>query len=103
MPARRVNASMRASIVLFACGAWYLQRQPELPPLAYAWVLCCAVPAYVLTRSRSRGAQAAGAIALALVACAAGFFWSALRADLRLADALPPTWEGRDIEIIGVI
>ncbi|MGB9193319.1 MAG: DNA internalization-related competence protein ComEC/Rec2, partial [Azonexus sp.] len=29
--------------------------------------------------------------------------WAAWRADIRLADALPAAWEGRDIEVVGVI
>ena len=35
--------------------------------------------------------------------CAAGFAWAALMAGVRLADALPPEWEGRDLRIEGVI
>src|SRR5262249_15097281 len=31
------------------------------------------------------------------------FFYAAWRAELRLADALPTAWEGRDIELIGVV
>lgn len=32
-----------------------------------------------------------------------GFFWAAMWAHWRMADALPYEWEGRDIELIGVI
>ncbi|SFI85339.1 DNA internalization-related competence protein ComEC/Rec2 [Nitrosomonas sp. Nm34] len=32
-----------------------------------------------------------------------GFFWAAMFAHWRVADALPHEWEGRDIELIGVI
>lgn len=32
-----------------------------------------------------------------------GFFWAAMFAHWRMADALPYEWEGRDIELIGVV
>ncbi|HEX2829488.1 MAG TPA: DNA internalization-related competence protein ComEC/Rec2 [Burkholderiales bacterium] len=94
---------MRVCIVLFACGAWLLQRQAELPQLVYAWALLGALPLCVLAARRSYGARALGFAALACVAAASGFYWAAARAHLRLADALPPAWEGRDIEIVGVV
>jgi competence protein ComEC len=40
---------------------------------------------------------------LALIFLGVGFFWAAAFAQWRLADALPPEWEGRDIRIVGVI
>src|SRR5688500_3143333 len=94
---------MRLYIVCFACGAWLLQQQAELPQLVYAWTLVGALPMYALSRCRSRAAATAGVAALALLACAAGFFWAAARGHVRLADALPPAWEGRDIELVGVV
>ena len=33
----------------------------------------------------------------------AGFFWAAFFAQLRLADTLPERWEGRDIQVSGVV
>lgn len=36
-------------------------------------------------------------------ALAAGYFWAALLAQHRLADELPREWEGRDIELVGVV
>lgn len=33
----------------------------------------------------------------------AGFFYAAWRAEVRLADALPAAWEGRDIQLTGVV
>lgn len=42
---------------------------------------------------------------ISLMACAmaVGFFWAAALAQHRLADELPRAWEGRDIELIGVV
>ena len=94
---------MRWWVVLFASGAFALQRQAELPSMRYAWLLLLAGPAYALARSRTTALRAAGAIALSVLACAAGFLWAAGLAHLRLADALPPTWEGRDVQVIGVV
>src|SRR5689334_2774373 len=99
----RARASMRIYVVLFALGAWILQRQAELPDMRYAWLLALAAPAIAIGRSRHRIAQHAAKIVLALLWLAAGFFWAAGAAHIRLDDALPPEWEGRDIELVGVI
>ncbi len=94
---------MRIYVVLFALGAWILQRQAELPDMLYAWLLGLAAPAIAIGCSRHRIAQHAAKIVLALLWLAAGFFWAAGAAHIRLDDALPPEWEGRDIELVGVI
>jgi len=44
----------------------------------------------------------AGAICICAATCA-GYAWAALHASARLSDALPTSWEQRDIEVIGVI
>ena len=57
-----------------------------------------------VVRVRSRGVVG-GLALLALVAAAAGAGWAyaAWRADLRLAEALPGEWEGRDVVLTGVV
>jgi len=94
---------VRLNFLLFALGAWLLQRQPVLPALASGWAVAGAVAlaaaacAFLLKR-------ATAARLLAAIAClAAGFMWAATLAQLRLADELPEAWEGRDIELIGVV
>lgn len=94
---------MRLNIILFAVGSWMLQRQAELPDLRYAWLLLWVGPVYVATRSRVPWLKLAATCVLAGAWLAGGFFWAAGLAHLRLADALPPQWEGRDIEVIGVV
>jgi competence protein ComEC len=42
-------------------------------------------------------------VAFVALACGGGFFYAAWRAEARLADELPPAWEGRDVQVIGVI
>lgn len=94
---------MRLYIGVFAVGAWMLQRQPDLPDLRYAWLLMLAAPFYLVTRSPVRSIKLAAIAVLVGASLAAGFFWAAGRAHLRLADALPPQWEGRDVQLIGVV
>ncbi|WP_374263767.1 DNA internalization-related competence protein ComEC/Rec2 [Zoogloea sp.] len=40
---------------------------------------------------------------LAVTAAALGWSWAGWRAELRLADALPAEWEGRDVVLTGVV
>jgi competence protein ComEC len=89
---------MRLIAIFFALGSLALQSLGELP----------ATQMLVL-------AITAGALLIAMGFCgrwwpvlvpgafAIGFGWAGLLATLRLADALPGTVEGRDIEIVGVI
>src|SRR5215470_1505435 len=102
---------MRCALLGFALGVIVLQQQALLPPLVWsAWLavpLAVALAAAWASR-RSTGAvrRVAGVIALVSVAAltaGAGFFYAAMRAEVRLADELPPAWEGRDIDLIGVI
>ncbi len=90
---------MRLNILAFAAGVIALQMQPELPP-AWPWALAGVALALPALRWRS----AWPARVLGVLACLAlGFSWAAWRADIRLADALPSAWEGRDIEVVGVV
>jgi competence protein ComEC len=94
---------MRLAILAFAAGVIALQVQPELPA-AWPWALAglagaalAAIP--VESAARRRMFRVVG-----ILACVAlGFAWAAWRADIRLADELPPAWEGRDIELTGVV
>jgi competence protein ComEC len=94
------------SIYLFAlvAGAWLLQQQAVLPDLTGAMAL---VPLALLSIVLARHSGAAIrwlAHALGIVAfAAAGFFWAAAVGSWKLADDLPEIWEGRDIEVSGVI
>ncbi|MDP3637346.1 MAG: DNA internalization-related competence protein ComEC/Rec2 [Azonexus sp.] len=89
---------MRLNILAFAFGVLLLQMQPELPVW---WHWAFAGGLLILPRLRWSGWPAK---LLAIVACCAiGFAWAGWRADFRLADELPVAWEGRDIEVIGVV
>jgi competence protein ComEC len=90
---------MRLNILAFAAGVIVLQMQPELPP-AWPWALAGLLLA--LPATHWRGTWPARVVGV-LACLALGFAWAAWRADVRLADALPAAWEGRDIEVVGVV
>ncbi len=94
---------MRLNIVLFVLGTWLLQQQAELPGMAAAWALSAAVVVPWLARRQNTAARVAGQILLKALYLGLGFFWAAWCAQLRLADALPADWEGKDIQLIGVV
>ena len=89
---------MRLNILAFAAAVLCLQVQAELPEWR-VWALAGLALLLVALRAPkwlARGLAVAGCFAL-------GLAWAAWRADLRLAEQLPLAWEGRDIEVIGVI
>lgn len=91
---------MRGNVIASVLGIWLLQQQAVLPNLAWAgllpllWLSSRFVPGvFPLVRS----------IPVKFVFLGLGFFWAAFMAQLRLSDALPPAWEGRDIQLVGVV
>ncbi len=95
---------MRLNVLLFAAGIWLLQRQAELPEPAWALLpIPLALIAWRLARAVGPGAGWFRAAAVRLAFLAAGFAWALAFAHVKLADALPFAWEGRDIDIVGVV
>lgn len=94
---------MRLNILFFVAGVWWLQQQPALPDTRWALVAAATLLATRLVRSGTpvQWLLREGLIKAACVAC--GFGWAAACAHNRLSDALPPEWEGRDIELAGVV
>ena len=93
------------SICLFAlvAGTWLLQRQAVLPDLTGATVLVPLTVLWILL-ARRPGAARTLSHGVAITAFAAtGFFWAAAVGQWKLADGLPEIWEGRDVELSGVI
>ncbi len=86
---------IRLAILAFALGAALLQTRPGLPPLAWAWALPLIF--LIALRAPLRARQAG----LLLVALAAGFFYAAWRAEIRLSEQLPALWQGRDVSLAG--
>jgi len=107
MLARGIPAN--ACLAAFSSGVVALQLCPALPgsdarvAAAVALTVCAGLLVRLFVVSRGQlavRAVAAGSIALA---AAAGFLYAVTRADARLADALPPQWEGRDIVVQGIV
>src|SRR5512143_83661 len=91
------------ALAAFAAGAVLLQWQAVLPSLAL-WFGVAALAAMVaLALSRRRTARLTSVALIIAAAGSLGFAYAAWRADLRLADALAPEWEGQDIALVGVI
>lgn len=88
--------------VFFTLGVWLLQQQALLPESAWGWGPALLAPALLLPH-RALWQRIARNLLLALFACALGFFYAAFIAQLRLADSLPAEWQGKDIEVIGVV
>jgi competence protein ComEC len=76
----------------FALGVWSLQQCAALP--APSWLIAAGLAGAALAVCRRRALMMLGALLL-------GFVWAGLFAHWRLADALPPEAEGRDIELSG--
>ena len=103
----RMNRPIALALAAFAAGSASLQACARLPPWSgtLAIVTCCAMVAALCVAGRVGEVRAQWACAALVVAAAGlfGFFHAAWRADLRLADALPPQWEERDLRIVGVV
>jgi competence protein ComEC len=107
--------ALPVALLAFAAGATLLQWQPALPSItpwcAGSGVAAVAALAVCWLARRRRCADALAAHPLRIVAAllagvaagALGFGYAAWRAQTRLADALPPAWEGVDIALVGVV
>ena len=97
------GAWRRAAIALaWVAGVALQLQQPALwASAAYPLIAAAALVALLLARRCRRRAPARLGMGLALAAL--GFAWAGWRADVRLADALAPAWEGCDVEVVGVI
>ena len=91
---------MRLNILCFTAGVWWLQQQPELP--GWGWALGAAGLAATVVRGDNRWMITARELLVKGTCLALGFAWAAWCAQQRLADELPPAWEGRDIAVVGV-
>lgn len=89
---------MRLFALAFVAGVWGLQQLPDLP--AFYWVVTLVPPLLFSLRRRD---SIHYRLNLLVLAFGLGFFWAAAHAHIRLADALPHAWEGRDIQLTGVV
>ncbi len=93
---------MRLFALALVVGALVLQHQRALPdaPLAPLHAAAAFTLALVLVPRRHFLARAALLLAAGSLV---GFGYAAWRGELRLAEALPVAWEGRDVPVSGVI
>lgn len=114
----------RVYIIAFATGIGLLQQQAHLPDRPLMLVAGLALGCLILSsiclvvwrqRHRKRllrppiryrhsniSAIASKGLLVALLV-SGGFYWAALIAHWRLSDELPSTWQGRDIELTGIV
>ena len=93
---------MLSLLVAFAAGIAVLQTQAALPVPASGPAVVAALLAALA--HRTLGLHSKGGSCVVLVAAAlAGFGYAAWRADARLGDELPASWEGEDIVVVGVV
>ena len=85
----------------FAAGVFLLQMQAELFPLwpVVLVTLVCFGAGLLLARSSETGRV----VMIAIACFSFGFSWAGYRAETRLADHLAAEWEGRDVQVIGVV
>jgi competence protein ComEC len=86
----------------FALGVWLLQQQAALPAFGWAWLLP-GFPLALLIPAKAFALRAIRTLLLAVFALGLGFYHAAWQAGQRLAVTLPDQWQGRDIEVIGVV
>ncbi|MBE2260619.1 MAG: DNA internalization-related competence protein ComEC/Rec2 [Rhodobacteraceae bacterium] len=92
---------MRLKIIAFAIGVAYLQTRQSLPalPLVVAILVGASLLLFCAGRHRQRVRPALSTLCWALL----GVAWAALLAGQRLQEDLPEAWEGRDVELVGVV
>ncbi|GJL75040.1 DNA internalization-related competence protein ComEC/Rec2 [Nitrosomonas sp.] len=96
---------VRLGIAAFVSGVALLQWQPDLPAMYTALVLPLLLVVVVLCwRSRqSIPVVVTSRFLFLILLFGGGYYWAAGMACWRLADSLPKEWEGRDVQVIGVI
>ncbi|BBE50116.1 ComE operon protein 3 [Ferriphaselus amnicola] len=92
---------MISFVLFFAAGVWWLQQQAVLPEPAVGWLAAALAPAWLL--SRDGWQRFLRWPLMAAFAFSLGIFHAAFFAGQRLDDALPTDWQGRDIELVGVV
>jgi competence protein ComEC len=98
----RYSTRMVLYTLCFTIGVWLLQQQASLPNLGWAWLLPI-LPLALLIPSKPLILRVARILLVAIFAIGLGFCHAAWQAQKRLSVTLPDEWQGRDIEVIGVV
>jgi competence protein ComEC len=86
----------------FTAGVWLLQQQAALPGFGWAWLLLGS-PLALLIPAKPLLLRVARSLLIAAFALGFGFYHAAWQAQQRLDITLPDEWQGRDIEVTGVV
>ncbi|MFL6626095.1 MAG: ComEC/Rec2 family competence protein, partial [Vitreoscilla sp.] len=100
------GAWWRAAVLLAWVGGVGLQLQQRAlwDAVAYPLLGAGALAAWLVARAlRRRGRRGCARAIFWIALAASGFAYAGWRADMRLADALAPAWEGCDIELVGTV
>lgn len=89
---------MRLFALVLVLGTSWVQSQATLPDAR-----CAAAGLAALLATRLVRRPWARASAFAVAGLLLGIGLAAWRAEIRLADALPPAWEGRDVVVTGLV
>ncbi len=117
---------MRAMLIGFALGVAGLQQRAALPgggewaALGISLAAACGFACWVKLRAAAGafhrvgasalcapargmtgGGSLAASVAVFVAAAVAGYAYAALRAEIRTAEALPPSWESRELVLMG--
>ena len=101
--ALRYAIQMITFALFFTVGVWWLQQQLTLPDWAWAQMLWVAPLVWLLTRLATGRLRFVAHLVWLLCAFAVGFYYAAWSAEQRLADSLAAEWQGKDIEVVGVV
>ena len=91
-----------AALASFVLGVCVLQAQSQLAPMAVLAIAALGGCALLVAGARSKDTRLA-AVLIVCGALAAGFGYAGVRAHWRMAEALAPDDEGRDVRITGVV
>ncbi len=88
--------------VFFTLGVWLLQQQSELPDYTWAWSLPGFFAA-LLFRADAFSLRYLRPMLIAIIAFMLGFYHASWQAEQRLATSLSEEWQGRNIDVVGVV
>ena len=98
-----IRLQLKYAVCAFVLGVILLQQQGELPDASWGWLWLLLAMLCVGWRQFAPNRVLIFKIALWLFFMLTGFLWAAVQAHWRLSEELPPAWERRDIQVIGVV
>ncbi|MFV1922442.1 MAG: DNA internalization-related competence protein ComEC/Rec2 [Methylotenera sp.] len=88
-------------------GAWMLQQQTSLPSVLFSaislMVLAAIALSLLVSQEKYSRKPLLTIVALLLASGLFGYHYAGLMAEIRLSDELPPSWEQKNIEVIGTV